>query len=84
MFMLLLLFSGNKTDIRLFVILVRVYATVQFGYMLFIFKSLLYAVLVSILVWMCKVQNHIQSQTQCCLYTKLFKDSTYKYTVHII
>ncbi|KAG7328533.1 hypothetical protein KOW79_008477 [Hemibagrus wyckioides] len=33
---------------------VRVYVTVQFGYLLFIFKSLLYAVLVSILVWMCK------------------------------
>ncbi|XP_047677585.1 M1-specific T cell receptor beta chain-like [Tachysurus fulvidraco] len=33
---------------------VRVYLMVQFGYMIFISKSLLYAVFVSILVWMCK------------------------------
>ncbi|GAA6086114.1 M1-specific T cell receptor beta chain-like [Tachysurus ichikawai] len=43
---------------------VRVYLMVQFGYMIFIGKSLLYAVFVSILVWMCKASKEKTVMTE--------------------
>ncbi|KAK3537730.1 hypothetical protein QTP70_017878 [Hemibagrus guttatus] len=41
-----------------------VYVTVQYGYLLFLFKSLLYAVFVSILVWMCKATKEKTLMTE--------------------
>lgn len=56
-------------DIMPFVIIVRQLTTIRFGYILFVFKSAVYALFIAAFVWKCKVNTAADQEYLACSFS---------------